>query len=138
MRQAGRSLPEYRAIRQRHSFWDVAGTPELCAEVTLQPVRRHHVDAAVMFADIMTPVLGMGLHVDLVEAVRLVRAELGAEQAVVGFCGGPFTVAGYLVEGKPSREFALVKALMYAEPEVWAALMEKLTECFAGYVAAQT
>ncbi len=170
MRQAGRSLPEYRAIRERHSFWDVAGTPELCAEVTLQPVRRHGVDAAVMFADIMTPVLEMGLHVDLVEgvgpvverpvrtladvealrlpdpdeafaplleAIRLVRGELGEEQAVVGFCGGPFTVAGYLVEGRPSREFARVKALMYTEPAVWQALMEKLAECFASYLAAQ-
>jgi uroporphyrinogen decarboxylase len=170
MRQAGRSLPEYRAIREQHSFWEVAHTPELCAEVTLQPVRRHGVDAAVMFADIMTPVLGMGLDVDLVEgvgpvvadpvrtiadverlrvpgpdeafaplleAIRIVRGELAPEQAVVGFCGGPFTVAGYLVEGKPSREFATVKTLMYSEPEVWRALMEKLADCFAGYVAAQ-
>src|SRR5437764_12854887 len=69
MRQAGRSLPEYRAIRQRHSFFEVAGTPELCAEVTLQPVRRHGVDAAVLFADIMSPVLGMGIGVELVEGV---------------------------------------------------------------------
>jgi uroporphyrinogen decarboxylase len=170
MRQAGRSLPEYRAIREQHSFWEVAHTPELCAEVTLQPVRRHGVDAAVMFADIMTPVLGMGLDVDLVEgvgpviaepvrtladvdrlrvpepeeafaplleAIGIVRGELAPEQAVVGFCGGPFTVAGYLVEGKPSREFSTVKALMYSEPEVWRALMEKLAGCFAGYVAAQ-
>jgi uroporphyrinogen decarboxylase len=170
MRQAGRSLPEYRAIREQHSFWEVAHTPELCAEVTLQPVRRHGVDAAVMFADIMTPVLGMGLDVDLVEgvgpvvaepvrtiadverlrvpdpdeafaplldAIRIVRGELTPLQAVVGFCGGPFTVAGYLVEGKPSREFATVKALMYSEPDLWRALMEKLTDCFAGYVAAQ-
>jgi uroporphyrinogen decarboxylase len=170
MRQAGRSLPEYRAVRERHSFWDVANTPELCAEVTLQPVRRHGVDAAVMFADIMTPVLGMGLDVDLVEgvgpviaepvrtladverlrvpdpdeafaplldAIRIVRGELTPEQAVVGFCGGPFTVAGYVVEGKPSREFATVKALMYGEPDVWRALLDKLAECFAGYVRAQ-
>ncbi len=169
MRQAGRSLPEYRAVRERHSFWEVAGTPELCAEVTLQPVRRHGVDAAVMFADIMTPVVAMGLEVDLVEgvgpivaapvrtladvdrlrvpdgeafaplleAIRLVRAELAPEQAVVGFCGGPFTVAGYLVEGRPSREFASVKRLMYADPAVWRALMAKLSDCFAGYVRAQ-
>jgi uroporphyrinogen decarboxylase len=170
MRQAGRSLPEYRALRERHSFWEVAREPELCAEVTLQPVRRHGVDAAVMFADIMTPVLAMGLDVELVEgvgpvvaepvrtiadverlrvpdpedafaplleAIRMVRGELAAEQAVVGFCGGPFTVAGYLVEGKPSREFAIVKALMYSEPDVWRALMEKLADCFAGYVGAQ-
>src|SRR3954469_7012871 len=170
MRQAGRSLPEYRAVRAKRSFWDVANTPDLCAEVTLQPVRRHGVDAAVMFADIMTPVLGMGIDVDLVEgvgpviadpvrsladterlrvpdpdeafapvleAIRNVRGELAQEQAVIGFCGGPFTVAGYLVEGKPSREFATVKALMYAEPEVWNALMEKLADCFSGYLAAQ-
>ena len=170
MRQAGRSLPEYRAIRERHSFWEVAHTPELCAEVTLQPVRRHGVDAAVMFADIMTPVLGMGLDVDLVEgvgpviaepvrtladverlrvpepgeafaplleAIRIVRAELEPGQAVVGFCGGPFTVAGYLVEGKPSREFATVKTMMYSEPAVWNALMAKLADCFGSYLAAQ-
>jgi uroporphyrinogen decarboxylase len=170
MRQAGRSLPEYRALREQHSFWEVAQTPELCAEVTLQPVRRHNVDAAVMFADIMTPVLGMGIDVDLVEgvgpviaepvrtladverlrvpdpdeafapllaAIQIVRGELTQEQAVVGFCGGPFTVAGYLVEGKPSREFATVKALMYSAPGVWNGLMEKLADCFAGYLAAQ-
>ena len=167
MRQAGRSLPEYRAIRERHSFFEVAGTPELCAEVTLQPVRRHGVDAAVLFADIMSPVLGMGIHVELVEgvgpvverpvdssadvetlnvtepdeaileAVRLVRGELGAEQALVGFCGGPFTVAGYLVEGRPSRDFARTKALMYRTPAVWHALLDRLAEQFARYVAAQ-
>jgi uroporphyrinogen decarboxylase len=170
MRQAGRSLPEYRAVREQHSFWEVAHTPELCAQVTLQPVRRHGVDAAVMFADIMTPVLGMGLEVDLVEgvgpvvarpvrtladvarlrvpepeeafaplleAIRIVRGELAPEQAVVGFCGGPFTVAGYLVEGGPSREFATVKTMMYSEPDVWRALMEKLAECFGSYLAAQ-
>jgi uroporphyrinogen decarboxylase len=171
MRQAGRSLPEYRAVRERHSFWEVAHTPELCAEVTLQPVRRHEVDAAVLFADIMTPVLGLGLQVDLVEgvgpvvaepvrtledvralaapdpeaafapvleALGLVRSRLEPERAVVGFCGGPFTVAAYLVEGRPSREFARVKQMMYAEPDVWSALMERLTACFAGYVGAQS
>ncbi|MFN2469286.1 MAG: uroporphyrinogen decarboxylase [Gaiellaceae bacterium] len=170
MRQAGRSLPEYREIRRRHGLFDVCRRPELCAEVTLQPVRRHGVDAAVMFADIVLPVLGMGVDVELVEnvgpvverpveraadvarltvpdpeesvpfvleAVGLVRAELRPDQAVVGFCGGPFTVAGYLVEGKPSREFTKVKALMYREPAVWHALMEKLADTFARYVAAQ-
>src|SRR6476659_11104830 len=75
MRQAGRSLPEYRAVRERHSFWEVAHTPELCAEVTLQPVRRHRVDAAVLFADIMTPVLALGIGVDLVEGIGPVVAE---------------------------------------------------------------
>ncbi|HEX4323012.1 MAG TPA: uroporphyrinogen decarboxylase, partial [Gaiellaceae bacterium] len=169
MRQAGRSLPEYRALRERYGFFEIAGTPELCAEVTLQPVRRHKVDAAILFADIMSPVLGMGVDVQLVEgvgpvveeridstgaverlrvaeaeewaapileAVRIVRGELEPERALVGFCGGPFTVAGYLVEGKPSRDFVRTKSLMYREPAVWHALMEKLTEQFARYVAA--
>src|SRR5579885_3701718 len=75
MRQAGRSLPEYRAVRERHSFWEVARTPELCAQVTLQPVARHGVDAAVMFADIMTPVVALGVDVDLVEGVGPVIAQ---------------------------------------------------------------
>jgi uroporphyrinogen decarboxylase len=170
MRQAGRSLPEYRELRERHSFFEIANTPELCAEVTLQPVRRHNVDAAVLFADIVTPVLGMGIDVELVEgvgpvvaapiataadveglrvpdseeafapvleAVGIVRRELGPDRALVGFCGGPFTVAGYLVEGRPSRDFVRVKELMYREPDVWHALMERLAECFSGYVAAK-
>jgi uroporphyrinogen decarboxylase len=170
MRQAGRSLPEYRTLRERHGFFEIAGTPELCAEVTLQPVRRHGVDAAVLFADIMSPVLGMGVDVELVEgvgpvveeridsvaavervrvaepeewagpileAVQIVRGELEPERALVGFCGGPFTVAGYLVEGRPSRDFVRTKALMYREPATWHALMERLTEQFAPYVAAQ-
>src|SRR5438067_477993 len=155
MRQAGRSLPEYRAVRERYGLFDIVAEPELCAEVTLQPVRRHDVDAAVMFTDIMFPVLAMGVDVELVEsvgpvvahpvrsaadverlrvpdpeesvttileAVRLVRAELPPEKAVIGFCGGPFTVAGYLIEGKPSRDFVTVKQLMYREPEIWHAL----------------
>src|SRR5437868_249675 len=170
MRQAGRSLPEYRAIRERHAFFEINRSPELTAEVTLQPVRRHGVDAAVMFADIMTPVVPMGLDVELVEgvgpvvaqpvrtaadvarlrvpdpeealapvleAIAIVRTELAPEQAVVGFCGGPFTVAGYLVEGRPSREFGTVKALMYSDPDVWHGLMEKLADTFAAYAAAQ-
>ena len=170
MRQAGRSLPEYREIRKTHGLFEIVAQPELTAEVTLQPVRRHDVDAAVMFTDIMYPVLGMGVEVELVEsigpvverpiesavdverlvvrdpeeatptileAVRLVRAELREDQAVIGFCGGPFTVAGYLIEGKPSREFLKVKSMMYGAPEVWHALMEKLTDQFSRYVAAK-
>jgi uroporphyrinogen decarboxylase len=170
MRQAGRSLPEYREIRKTHTLFEVCREPELCAEVTLQPVRRHDVDAAVMFADIMLPLLGMGVEVELVEnvgpviaeplrtrgrvdalrtpepeesvpfileAIRITRRELRPEQAVIGFCGGPFTVAGYLIEGKPSRDFLEVKRLMYAEPATWHALMEKLTDAFARYVRGQ-
>src|SRR5579884_70084 len=170
MRQAGRSLPEYRRIRARHSFFAINRSAELTAEVTLQPVRRHGVDAAVIFADIMTPVVAMGVEVELVEGVGPVTAEpvrtraaverlrlrdpgewagplleaigevrraLAPEQAVVGFCGGPFTVAGYLVEGRPSRDFAATKALMYREPGVWRALLDVLADCFAGYLDAQ-
>jgi uroporphyrinogen decarboxylase len=170
MRQAGRSLPEYREIRKHHDLFQVCNQPELCAEVTLQPVRRHGVDAAVMFADIMLPVVGMGIDVELVEnvgpviahpiasaadverlrvpdpeeavpfvleAVRLVRAELSPEQGLVGFAGGPFTVAGYLVEGKPTRDFLRTKTCMYSSPEVWHALMAKLTDTFVAYLQAK-
>jgi uroporphyrinogen decarboxylase len=169
MRQAGRSLPEYREIRTRHSLFEVCRRPELCADVTLQPVRAHGVDAAVMFADIMLPVIGMGIDVELVEnvgpvierpissladverlrvpepedavpfildAVQLVREALAPEQGLVGFAGGPFTVAGYLIEGKPTREFVKTKACMYGSPEVWHALMEKLADTFARYLRA--
>jgi uroporphyrinogen decarboxylase len=169
MRQAGRSLPEYREFRKRHTLFEVCRQPELCAEVTLQPGRAHGVDAAVMFADIMLPVIGMGVDVELVEnvgpvierpisgtadverlrvpepeqsvpfileAVRLVREALAPEQGLVGFAGGPFTVAGYLIEGKPTREFVKTKACMYGSPEVWHTLMEKLADTFAGYLRA--
>src|ERR1700748_319882 len=101
MRQAGRSLPEYRAVREKHSFWEVAQTPELCAEVTLQPVRRHGVDAAVMFADIMTPVLAMGVDVDLVEGV------------------GP-------VIGSPVRTLEDVAHLRRPEPDAFAHLLDAI------------
>ena len=170
MRQAGRSLPEYQEIRKGLTLFEICERPEVCAEVTLQPVRRHGVDAAVMFADIMLPPIGMGIGVELVEgvgpvvdapvssaadvaalrvpdpeeafaplleAVRLVRAELEPERAVIGFCGGPFTVAGYLVEGRPSRDFVKTKRCMYGAPEVWHGLMDKLADTFAAYVRAK-
>ena len=170
MRQAGRSLPEYRSIRKRHGLFEICRQPELCAEVTLQPVRAHGVDAAVLFADIMLPVLAMGIDVELVEGVgpvvrdavasladverlrvpapeeavpfvletvRIVRGELDADRAVIGFAGGPFTVAGYLIEGKPTRDFVRTKTCMYDAPEVWQALMGKLADSFAAYLAAQ-
>jgi uroporphyrinogen decarboxylase len=170
MRQAGRSLPEYRELRRSYDLFQICRQPELCAEVTLQPVRAHDVDAAVMFADIMFPVIGMGIDVKLVEsvgpvvespvrtaadverlrvpdpreavpeileAVALVRAELRPDQALVGFCGGVFTVAGYLIEGKPSRDFGQVKRLMYSEPHVWHALADRLADTFVAYVRAK-
>jgi uroporphyrinogen decarboxylase len=170
MRQAGRSLPGYREIRKQNTLFEVVRQPELCAEVTLEPVRLHGVDAAVMFADIMLPVLGMGIDVELVEnvgpvieqpirtaadvealrvpdpeesvpfvleAVALVRAELEPDQALVGFCGGPFTVAGYVIEGRPTRDFVQTKRLMYGAPEVWHTLMDKLTEMSIRYLRAK-
>lgn len=170
MRQAGRSLPAYRAIRERFDLFEICRQPELCAEVTLQPVEAHGVDAAVIYSDIMLPVLGMGAGVELVEgvgpvvaepirrlvdverlrpldpavdlpyaleAIRFVRTALPGEKAVVGFAGGPFTVAGYLIEGRPSRSFVETKRCMYRAPAVWHALMERLAEALASYVAAQ-
>jgi uroporphyrinogen decarboxylase len=170
MRQAGRSLPEYRAIRAEHDLFAICREPEVCAEVTLQPVRRYGVDAAVIYSDIVLPVTGMGVPVEIaegvgpvldrplrtagdlrrlrplvpeealpwaLESIRLVRQALETERALVGFVGGPFTVAGYLIEGRPSRTFAQTKRCMYAESGVWHALMEHLAGAFAAYARAQ-
>ena len=168
MRQAGRSLPEYRKLRERWTLVDIVAQPELCAEVTLQPVRRLGVDAAVMFADIMLPLRGMGVDFELVEnvgpvlarpissaadvdrlvvpagedaapqvitAVRHVVAE--STVPVIAFSGAPFTLASYLVEGRPSRDFAKVKAFMYSEPAAFDRLLAKLSTTMAGYLKAQ-
>ena len=170
MRQAGRCLPEYRALRERFDFLTVAKTPELAAKATLMPVRRFGVDAAVLFADIMLPLEGMGVPFRIepnvgpvidrpirsaadvaalrivsaqegtpyvLEALRLLRSELGTETALLGFSGAPFTLACYLVEGKSSREFPKTKALMYGEPAVWHALMETLTGMVINYLRGQ-
>ncbi|HEX6547363.1 MAG TPA: uroporphyrinogen decarboxylase [Candidatus Dormibacteraeota bacterium] len=168
MRQAGRSLPEYRKLRERWKLVEIVAQPELCAEVTLQPVRRLGVDAAVMFADIMLPVAGMGVEFELVEdvgpviaspvrsaddvarlqvpdpresvpqvlaAIRQVAAE--SPVPVICFTGGPFTLASYLIEGRPTRDFKLVKAFMYQEPEAFDLLLQKLSQMAAGYLKAQ-
>ena len=168
MRQAGRSLPEFRAIRESASLIEITRDPALCAEVTLQPVRRLGVDAAILFADITTPFTGMGVGFDiragvgpvierpirsaadvarlrpfvpddavapLLEAIRLVRAE--SPVPLIGFAGAPFTLACYLIEGGPSREFLKTKAFMHAEPEAWAALLDALVETTIRYLAAQ-
>jgi uroporphyrinogen decarboxylase len=168
MRQAGRSLPEYRALRERYTLLEIVADPDLCAEVTLQPVRRLGVDAAVMFADIMLPLRGMGVDFDLVEGVGPVVANpvrspadvdrLGVPEGeeaapqvvaavrrvvsespvpVVCFSGAPFTLASYLVEGRPSRDFSLVKQFMYREPAAFERLLEKLSVTMSGYLTAQ-
>jgi len=170
MRQAGRILPEYRKMRERWTLIEICRQPELCAEVTLQPVRRMPVDAAVMFADIMLPLIGIGIDLELVdnvgpvvrhpirdragvealrpieperdvpfvmETVRILKRELAGKTAVLGFSGAPFTLASYLIEGRPTREFALTKAMMYGEPELWHALMERLTSIMIAYLQAK-
>ncbi len=170
MRQAGRILPEYRQLRERWTLIEICRQPELCAEVTLQPVRRMPVDAAVMFADIMLPLIGVGIDLDLVdnvgpvirypirdragvaalrplepeadvpfvlETVRILKRELAGKTAVLGFSGAPFTLASYLIEGKPTREFALTKAMMYGEPDLWHALLDRLTTIMIEYLLAQ-
>jgi uroporphyrinogen decarboxylase len=151
MRQAGRSLPEYRAKRGPGSILDAIRNPELAAELTMQPVRRYGVDAAVLFSDIVVPVTDFGVDVapgtgpvvekpfreaaDLdrlrevpapyvEEAVRLVTREL--KVPLIGFAGGPFTLASYLVEGGPSQGYATTKTLMWSQPDLWRALMERL------------
>jgi uroporphyrinogen decarboxylase len=153
MRQAGRSLPEYRAQRGPGSILDAVRDPALAAELTLQPLRRYDVDAAVLFSDIVVPVTGFGVDVapgtgpvvekpfrdeaDLdrlrvtpvpfvVETVRLLTRELRVP--LIGFAGGPFTMASYLVEGGPSQGYALTKTLMWSEPRLWAALVGRLAE----------
>jgi uroporphyrinogen decarboxylase len=168
MRQAGRSLPEYRKLRERWSLEEIVAQPDLCAEVTLQPVRRLGVDAAVMFADIMLPLRGMGVEFDLVENVGPVitqpiasaadvdrlRVPEGEEAApevvaavrqvvaespvpVICFSGAPFTLASYLIEGRPSRDFTKVKTFMYKEPRAFDLLLAKLATTMSGYLRAQ-
>jgi uroporphyrinogen decarboxylase len=168
MRQAGRSLPEYRALRERWTLEEIVAQPEICAEVTLQPVRRLGVDAAVMFADIMLPLRGMGIDFELVEsvgpvianpvrsaeavyklrtppasesvpqvldAVRMVARE--SPVPVICFAGGPFTLASYAIEGRPSRDFVVTKQFMYREPAAFAALLDKLAAVMSEYLRAQ-
>jgi uroporphyrinogen decarboxylase len=170
MRQAGRVLPEYRAMRERWSLIEICRAPELCADVTLQPMRRMPLDAAVMFADIMLPLVGIGIDLELVdnvgpvirhpirdaagiaalrpiepavdvpfvlETIGIVKRELGSQRALIGFSGAPFTLASYLIEGRPSREFALTKTLMFGDPALWHQLMERLTSIMIAYLRAQ-
>lgn len=168
MRQAGRALPEYRAVRARHSFAEVVATPELAAEVTLQPVRRYGVDAAILFSDIVTPIQAIGLEVELRPGVgpvleRPLRDEADLRRLrplvpeddvpsvlatidllvkelsvpLIGFAGGPFTLASYLVEGRPSRSLAHTKALMFREEATWHRLLTALADVVLAHLRAQ-
>jgi uroporphyrinogen decarboxylase len=168
MRQAGRSLPEYRAIRAEHSMSEVIATPELAVEVTLQPTRRYDVDAAILFSDIVTPLEAIGVGVEIrsgvgpvvdepfrgsedlerlrplevsedyghvTETVRLLAAELAIP--LIGFAGGPFTLASYLVEGGPSKSHARTKALMYRDESTWMGLVDRLADIAIAALRAQ-
>lgn len=169
MRQAGRYMAEYRAIRKKYSLLEIVKQPELAAEVTLQPVRAFNVDAAILFADILLPLQPMGvdfefvkgegpvihnpvrtqadvdalrpLHPDetlahVMDAIRLLRAELG-NTPLIGFSGAPFTVASYMIEGGPSRDYKTTKLMMYSAPKIWHAFMDKLSTALAEYLTAQ-
>jgi len=158
-RQAGRSLPEYRALRRSGSILDTLREPDLSAEITLQPVRRYDVDAAILYSDIVVPAECIGFGVDVkpgvgpvienpfrnrsdlkrlrplepdvdtphvIETVKLAVAEL--DVPLIGFAGAPFTVASYLIEGSPSRDYANTKALMLDDPKLWHELMDKLAD----------
>jgi uroporphyrinogen decarboxylase len=170
MRQAGRYMPEYRALRARHGFLELCKNPPAAAAVTLQPVDKLGVDAAILFADILLVLepLGVGLeftrgdgpHIErpvrsaedvarlapvtvdeavplVFEAVRLVRKQLADRVPLIGFAGAPFTLAAYLVEGGPSREFLRTKRFMRDEPAAWHALMTRLADITVAYVNGQ-
>jgi uroporphyrinogen decarboxylase len=169
MRQAGRSLPEYRELRGEGSILDAIHDPDLAAEITLQPVRRYGVDAAILFSDIVVPAAAIGFGVDVVpgigpvvtepfrsaadldrlrpyepeedaayvgETVRAVVAEIGATP-LIGFAGAPFTVASYLIEGRPSRTYGLTKAMLHGEPKLWFELLDRLADMAIASLLAQ-
>ncbi|WP_124726782.1 uroporphyrinogen decarboxylase [Staphylospora marina] len=168
MRQAGRYQPEYRAIRQKYSFFEMSEIPEVCAEVTRLPVEQLGVDAAILFADIMTPLKHIGVDVEIksgigpvianpirteqdvsrlgeldpeahvptiLEAVKILNQQLSVP--LIGFAGAPFTLASYMIEGGPSKNYHKTKGLMYAAPSAWHALMQKLGDMTVVYLKAQ-
>ena len=168
MRQAGRSLPEYRKLREGISMLDSCLTPELAAEITCQPVRRHDVDAAIFFSDIVVPLRLAGVAVEIVpgvgpvlaapvrsaadvdrlpaldpaalapvrEGVALSAAQLG-EVPLIGFAGAPFTLASYLVEGRPNRELPATRALLVEDPATWHRLLAWVADLTAAFLRAQ-
>jgi uroporphyrinogen decarboxylase len=168
MRQAGRSMPEYRALRAKTSMLNACSTPDLITEITLQPVRRYGVDAAIFFSDIVVPLRAIGVGIDIkpgvgpvvdhpirsqadlarlrplepgdipyvTKAITSLTAELGSTP-LIGFAGGPFTLASYLVDGGPSKNFEVTKSLMYGEPALWTELMSRLADITIGFLQAQ-
>jgi uroporphyrinogen decarboxylase len=169
MRQAGRSQPEYRAIKEKYSLFEITHQPELCAYVTKLPVDQYDVDAAILYKDIMTPLPALGVDVEIKSGIGPVienpirsladvekLGEINPEQDVpyvldtikiltqeqlsvplIGFAGAPFTLASYMIEGGPSKNYNKTKSFMYAEPKAWFALMDKLAEMTITYVKSQ-
>lgn len=166
MRQAGRYLPEYRAIKARSSFLEMTRDPALAAEITLQPLRRFPLDAAIIFSDIMTPLEALGIDVAfnpgpsvaqplrsaesierlalreeiapfVGDALRIVRAALAPDVSLIGFAGAPLTLAAYLVEGSGSKEYEHFRQFLRAEPAAMHALLEKLTDLTIRYLRMQ-
>jgi uroporphyrinogen decarboxylase len=168
MRQAGRYMPEYRAVKERAGFLEMCRNPDLAVEVSLQPVRALGVDAAILFSDILIPVEAMGLRIDfdpgprietpvrsrpnvdalrvfdpregvpfVLEAVRRLRAALPAHVPLIGFCGAPWTLANYAVEGGGTKDFVRLKQLCYEDPAAAELLLDKLAAVNARYLAAQ-
>lgn len=170
MRQAGRVLPEYKALKEKYSFLELVQTPDLAAEVTLQPVRRFGFDAAIFFSDILVvpEAMGQGYHfreqggiemefaisskedVDRLtpeevrphlhyadKALTLLRSELGEETALIGFAGSPWTLANFMMEGGSSKDFKAAKVLFHTDPELFDALMHKLTKGVCEYLRMQ-
>jgi len=168
MRQAGRYLPEYRALRSRVDFLTLCKTPELAVEASLQPLRRFPLDAAILFSDILLPIEAMGCPLTfdpgprfatpmrtreqvaalrtppmaevvpyVAEAISLLARELGERAPVIGFCGAPFTLAAYLVEGQGREGFGAVKALMYRDPDTFRCLLDKLADAMGDYLTLQ-
>lgn len=165
MRQAGRYLPEYREIREKHSFQEVVATPELAAQITLQPIRRFGMDGAVIFADIMTPLEAMGVEMtfdpgpklepltleevaalpdldpakvaSVAETIRAVKEEVPEGTAVIGFAGAPTTLLAYLLEGGGSKDFMRMRAALQARPELAADALGTLARAMSTYLAVQ-
>lgn len=169
MRQAGRSQPEYRKIKEKYSLFEITHQPELCAYVTRLPVEQYNVDAAILYKDIMSPLPSIGVDVEIKSGIGPVidnpirtvadvekLGEINPEQDVpyvldtiklltqeqlsvplIGFAGAPFTMASYMIEGGPSKNYNKTKAFMYAEPQAWFALMDKLAAMTITYGKAQ-
>src|SRR5580658_1060086 len=169
MRQAGRYMPEYRAVRKQHSLLEICKKPELAAEVTITATEILGVDAAIIFADLLLPleVMGLPFHFSagegpviekpvrtgedvaqlrtdraadlgyVSEAVSRVAKHFAGKLPVIGFCGAPFTLASYMIEGGGSRNYLFTKKMMYSEPTVWDELMKKLVAVTAEYSAEQ-